>query len=164
MAEETAVKDELVVSLEYTLRVEGEVIDATDASQGEAIQFIQGGKTIIPGLERELYGMTIGESKQVTVSPGDAYGEVDPGAFITLGKSDIPDTIPLEAGTELELRDQSGERLLGRIAEITGDQVRLDFNHPLAGKTLEFEVKVVALRPATPEELAHGHVHGSGGH
>lgn len=164
MGEDKVVKDELVVGLEYTLRVGGEVIDATDASQGEVIQFIQGGKTIIPGLERELYGMRVGESRQIVVSPGDAYGEVDPGAFITLAKSDIPDTIPMQVGTELELRDQSGERLLGRIAEISGDQVRLDFNHPLAGKTLEFEVKVASLRPATAEELAHGHVHGPGGH
>ncbi len=157
----TEVKDDVVVSLDYTLKVDGEVIDS---SQGmEPLQFIQGRGQIIPGLETQLYGMAVGERKDVTVSPQQAYGEVDPENFTDLPRSEFPPEIPLQPGIQLEMTDQDGETMGATIVSVDAQNVRLDFNHPLAGKKLDFSVEVVALRDPTPEELAHGHVHGEGG-
>lgn len=151
------VADDVVVSIDYTLTVDGEVVDTTEGD--EPLQFLQGHQNIIPGLERELTGMKIGDSKQVVVPPTEAYGEVDPENIIEVPRTEFPPEIPLEPGTELEVKNADGEVLSATIAEITSDTVKLDFNHPLAGKQLTFDVKIVDLRTATEEELAHGHVH-----
>lgn len=151
------VADDVVVSIDYTLTVDGEVVDTTEGD--EPLQFLQGHQNIIPGLERELTGMKIGGSKQVVVPPTEAYGEVDPENIIEVPRTEFPPEIPLEPGTELEVKNADGEVLSATIAEITSDTVKLDFNHPLAGKQLTFDVKIVDLRTATEEELAHGHVH-----
>ncbi len=146
-----------VVSLEYTLTVDGQVIDS---SEGHGpIEYIQGQGQIILGLEKATYGMAVGESKEVVVPPAEAYGEADPNAFVEVPKSEFPPEIPLEVGTPLQLRDNQGQIFDATIAEIKEDSVVLNFNHPLAGKTLTFQVKVVGIRSATPEELEHGHVH-----
>jgi len=160
--ESRVVTDGQVVSLEYTLTVDGEVIDS---SEGHGpIEFIQGMGNIIPGLEEELYGMKVGESKSVVVPPEDGYGEVDPDAFQDFSREAFPQSIPLEPGVTLRFQDEAGNSHLAVIDSVTDDTVRVDFNHPLAGKELHFEVKVVGLRDATDEELMHGHVHGSGTH
>ena len=150
------VADNVVVSMDYTLTVNGEV---QDSSEGDPIEFLQGHQNIVPGLERELYGMKVGESKTITVLPADAYGERDKDAYLEVSKSDFPDDIPVEIGVELDLRDEDGEVLSAVISDVIGDTVVLDLNHPLAGETLDFEVKIVGLRFPTEEELAHGHVH-----
>lgn len=151
------IEDGVVVTLDYTLTVEGEIVDSSEES--EPIQFIQGQEHIIPGLERELYGMRIGQGKTVTLSPEEGYGEVEPDAGMDVPRSEFPPEIPMEIGTGLQLRTQEGEIVNARIAEITPETVRLDFNHPLAGKELQFDVKVVDLRQATDDEIAHGHLH-----
>jgi FKBP-type peptidyl-prolyl cis-trans isomerase SlyD len=155
------IRDDMVVTLEYTLKVDGAVIDTSENS--EPIQFIQGQGHIIPGLERQLYGMSKGESKLVAISPAEGYGEVDDKAYTDVPRSQFPADIPLEIGIALQLRDQSGETLNATIAEIDQETVHLNFNHPLAGKELNFSIKVVDLREATPEEMDHGHVHDSNG-
>lgn len=160
--ERRVVADGQVVSLEYTLTVDGEVIDSSEAHG--PIEFIQGMGNIIPGLEEELYGMSVGESKSVTVAPEDGYGEIDPDAFQDFPREAFPPSIPLEPGVALRLQDESGNVHMAVIDSVTDDTVRLDFNHPLAGKELHFDVKVVGLRDATDEELMHGHVHGSDEH
>jgi FKBP-type peptidyl-prolyl cis-trans isomerase SlyD len=152
-----AVSDDVVVSINYTLTVEGQVVDTTEGD--EPLQFLQGHQNIIPGLERELAGMEIGDSKQVVVSPTEAYGEVDPDNIIDVPRSEFPEEIPLEPGTELEVKNSDGEVLSATINEVNKDTVKLDFNHPLAGKELTFDVTVVDLRTATEDELAHGHAH-----
>lgn len=156
------VKDGQVVSIEYTLRVDNELLDSSD--QEGPLEFLQGGNSIIPGLERELYGMKIGESKQVTVAPKDAYGEFDPQAFMDVPRADFPANASLENGLELHVTDQDGKDSLAYVDSFNDRSVRLDFNHPLAGAELHFDVKVVGLRPATAEELDHGHAHGAGHH
>jgi FKBP-type peptidyl-prolyl cis-trans isomerase SlyD len=103
--------------------------------------------------------MKVGDSKQVVVSPTEAYGEVDPENVIDVPRDEFPEEIPLEPGTELEVRNADGEVLSATIASVNGDTIKLDFNHPLAGKELTFNVTIVDLRTATEEELAHGHVH-----
>ncbi len=151
-----------VVTIEYTLTVDGEVVDSS--AQHGPLSYIHGQGHLIPGLEKELQGMAVGEEKEVTVSPEEGYGVEDPNAFIALPKSEFPPTITLEPGVQLQLSDQSGQVYNATIHEVKDDSVVLNFNHPLAGKTLHFTVKVVGLREATPDELAHGHVHGEGGH
>jgi FKBP-type peptidyl-prolyl cis-trans isomerase SlyD len=151
------VGEDTVVTLEYTLSVNGQVVDTSEG--GRPIQFIQGQQQIIKGLEDELYGMSVGESKEVVVEPEEGYGEVDPENYAEIPRDQFPGEIPLEPGVELELKDEDGEIIDARIVSIDGDVVHLDFNHPLAGERLHFQVKVLGLRQATPEELDHGHVH-----
>jgi FKBP-type peptidyl-prolyl cis-trans isomerase SlyD len=157
MTEELHVQDGQVVSLVYTLQVDGEVIDSSE--ENEPLQFIQGEGHIIPGLEGALYEMGIGESKNLVIAPEDGYGEFNEEAFIEVPKDQFPPSVPLELGTELQVRNPEGDVLEARIDKIEEDNVRLDFNHPLAGKELHFDVKVIALRQATEEEISHGHVH-----
>ena len=160
MNEAMKVSDNQVVSMEYTLKVDGEVIDSSEGH--EPIEFLQGAGNIIPGLERELYGMAIGESKEVVVAATEGYGPEDHEAFMDVPRSQFPSDIPMVVGTELELHDQEGHPVHARIDQVEEDRVRLDFNHPLAGKELHFSVKIASLRAATDEELDHGHVHGEG--
>jgi len=157
MTEQLKVDDGQVVSMDYVLQVDGKVVDSSEA--GTPLQFIQGMGHIIPGLEHELYDMKIGENKKVVVLPKDGYGEVDPEAFMDVPRDSFPTDVPLEKGTELELREQSGHPMLARIDTISDESIRLNMNHPLAGKELHFDVKIVGLRPATEEEVSHGHVH-----
>jgi FKBP-type peptidyl-prolyl cis-trans isomerase SlyD len=151
------VADDVVVSLDYTLTVNGEVVDSTDGV--DPILFIQGRQNIIPGLESQLYGMKIGDAKKVRVPAKDAYGEIDPEAFVDVPRDEMPADIKAKPGLELTVRDEDGELMDAVIVSVSKDTVRLDFNHPLAGKDLEFEVTVLDLRDAEPEELEHGHVH-----
>lgn len=151
------VADDVIVSIDYKLTVDGEVVDSTEGD--EPLQFLQGHQNIIPGLERELTGMKIGENKTVVVAPAEAYGEVDPENVIEVPRSEFPAEIPLDKGTELEVKNADGEVLSATIADVSEDSVQLDFNHPLAGKHLTFDVTITDLRTASDEELAHGHVH-----
>jgi FKBP-type peptidyl-prolyl cis-trans isomerase SlyD len=152
------VADDVVVSLDYTLTVDGEVVDSTAGI--DPISFLQGHENIIPGLESQLYGLKVGEKKKVYVLAKEAYGEVDPEAIVDVPRSDIPKDIPVKKGVELQVSNEDGELLDAVIVSVSKESVRLDFNHPLAGKNLNFEVTVVDLRHAEPEELEHGHVHG----
>jgi FKBP-type peptidyl-prolyl cis-trans isomerase SlyD len=111
-----------------------------------------------------MEGMQVGDSKEVSVPAEQAYGDVDPGAIVEVSKTDFPPNVPIEVGTPLQVRNMDGQILDARISDVQGDKVKLDFNHPLAGKDLKFNVTVVGLRNATQEELEHGHVHGEGDH
>lgn len=160
MSDALKVEDGQVVSMEYTLRVDGDVMDTSDGR--EPLEFIQGIGNIIPGLERELYDMKIGDSKQVSVPPADAYGEFDPEAYVEVPRSDFPTDIPVEQGVEIQVHDENNHVMAARIDTFTDKVIKLDFNHPLAGRTLTFDVKIVGLRGASPEELEHGHAHTAG--
>ncbi len=164
MSEEGLVTNNIVVSMSYELRVDGELIDSSENIEGEVITFIQGLGQIIPGLEKELHGMKVGDSKQVKVGAAEAYGEVDQEAFVWVPREDFPDSIPLELGTVFEMREENGETHLACITELAEEQIHVDLNHPLAGKELAFDITVVDVREATSEELEHGHVHDHGAH
>ncbi|HTX90888.1 MAG TPA: peptidylprolyl isomerase [Anaerolineales bacterium] len=157
MTETDKVTDGQVISMDYTLKVDGETVDSSEGQ--EPIEFIQGTGNIIPGLERELYGMAVGDSKDVVVSAEDGYGKVDDEAYMDVPRNQFPADIPMEVGTQLELHDREGHPMHARIEQVGEESVRLDFNHPLAGKELHFAVKIAGLRAATAEELDHGHVH-----
>lgn len=153
----TNIQDDTVVTLDYTLIVDGEVIDHSQDTG--PIQFMQGYGQIIPGLENALYGMAAGESKEVVVSPVEGYGEEDAEAYAEIPLSEFPPEMPLHVGVELQLRDQDGDEFEAFIEEIGENTVLLNFNHPLAGKELHFSVTVVDIRQASEEEIEHGHVH-----
>ena len=154
------VQDGVVVSMEYSLHVDGELLDTSDG-QGP-LQFLVGYGNVISGLESEMMGMKIGDSKDVVVQPEDGYGEFDEEAFMNVPRKEFPKDMPLEVDTELSVRDEEGHARYARVDSIEGDSVRLDFNHPLAGAELHFNVMVVALREPSEEELEHGHVHEEG--
>lgn len=154
----TKVADDVVVSIDYTLTVDGEVIDSTKDSY--PLDYIQGHRNIIPGLEKALAGLGIGESKEVLVPAAEAYGEVNPNAFTDVSRSQFPDGFELIVGRSLRINTTSGHMMTASIAEIGDEVVKLDLNHPLAGKDLLFNASVVGLRPATDDELATSQVGG----
>jgi FKBP-type peptidyl-prolyl cis-trans isomerase SlyD len=157
-----SVRNGVVVSMEYTLHVDGELLDGSEG-QGP-LEFLAGYGNIIPGLEDEMIGMKIGDSKNVIVQPKDGYGEFDEEAFMQVPRDQFPKGMELEVGVELNVRDNEDNARLARVDSIEGDVVTLNFNHPLAGDELHFHVKVVALREPNTEELEHGHVHEAGHH
>lgn len=158
---ELTVSDGLAVGLEYTLRLDdGETIDSSAGR--EPLGFLQGEGQIIPGLEQALYGMAVGEEKSVVVQPEDGYGHRDSTAFQQIPRDSFPSDVNPEPGMALELVDDSGQSMLAFVSEVGPDNVLIDMNHPLAGETLHFDVRIATLRAATSEELAHGHVHDHG--
>src|ERR1041385_5314843 len=150
-----SVQNDVVVSMEYTLHVDNEEIDSSNGQ--DPLQFLAGHGNIISGLEREMMGMKVGETKEVVIQPADAYGEFDDQAFMDVPRKEFPTDMQIEEGSELTVRDDSGQSRYARVDAIGGDTVRLNFNHPLAGDELHFNVKVVDLREPTGEELEHGH-------
>jgi FKBP-type peptidyl-prolyl cis-trans isomerase SlyD len=133
------------VELEYTLTDGGgKVLDSNKG--GAPFSFTQGERQLIPGLEKALEGMHVGEEKKVTVTPAEGYGEVDPKAVTEVPKGSIPGDA-LKVGAELVARNQSGMQRMVRVKEIKEDTVVIDLNHPLAGKTLLFDVKVLGVEP-----------------
>jgi FKBP-type peptidyl-prolyl cis-trans isomerase SlyD len=156
--ENITVVDGLVVSLNYSLTVEGQVIDASGETP---LQYLQGYNNIIAGLERELAGMAVGDEKEVQVAPEDAYGEYNPDGIFDLPREQFPENFSLQVGHPLRVRSESGQVMTARISAVNQETVQIDTNHPLAGKELFFRAKIVGLRPATTEELANGRLGGS---
>lgn len=151
-----------VVSIHYTLRDDaGEVIDASAA--GEPLTYLHGHGNLIPGLERELTGHASGDRLTVRIAPADAYGEYDPKQVQRVPRRALRGVGELRVGMRLHAQTEEGPRAV-TVTQLTGDMVTLDANHPLAGKSLNFEVEIAGVRAATAEELEHGHVHGPGGH
>ncbi|MGH7794817.1 MAG: FKBP-type peptidyl-prolyl cis-trans isomerase [Candidatus Binatia bacterium] len=142
------VKDGLMVSLEYTLKSpEGKVLETSKGR--EPLKYIHGEKMMIPGLEKELTGMKIGGKKHVTVKPEEGYGKVDPNAVQEVPKDKIPPNA-LKVGAVLAARSPEGAVMPMTVREIKEKTVVMDMNHPMAGKTLFFDVKVVDIQPAPP--------------
>ena len=153
----TQIEKDLVVTIEYKLTVDDEVIDSSE--DDGPLTYTHGYDNILPGLEDELLGMKVGESKVLALEPDDAYGEYDEEAFMDVAREEFSDEVPLEPGVELHLTDEDGEEAYAVIVEVGDENVTLDFNHPLAGKQLNFEIKVLEIRAADPQELEHGHPH-----
>jgi FKBP-type peptidyl-prolyl cis-trans isomerase SlyD len=133
------------VTFDYTLADEkGTVLDTSKGK--EPMHYIHGQGQIIPGLEKQLAGMAVGDEKKVTVKPEDGYGPVDPRAFQEVPKDKIPPDA-LKVGAVLTARGPRGERIPVRVHEIKENTVVMDFNHPLAGKTLSFDIKITGIKP-----------------
>lgn len=159
----TKVDQDTVVALDYTLfDAAGDVLNSS--AESEPIEFLQGYGEIVPGLEKALYGMAVGDEKEVVLEPDEAYGARQEDALETVPRSIFPKDFELEEGVPVQLRDDEDEVVTAYVSEIGEEEVVLDMNHPLAGERLRFQVKVVGLRQPSQEELEHGHVHSHGGH
>jgi len=131
-----------VIALEYTLKSEdNQVVDSNVGK--DPLTFTQGTNQVISGVESAVEGMTVGQTKQVVVAPMDGFGERDPNAVQEVPKGRVPDSI--QVGTRLDGKDQAGRNVRPTVTEIKDQTVLLDFNHPLAGKTLFFDLKVVGI-------------------
>ena len=142
--EDTVIEAGSQVGIEYTLTLEdGTKVDSNVG--GEALRFKQGAGQMIPGLDKALIDMAVGETKQVTVAPEEGYGPVNPDAFGEVPLSDLPEDAR-EPGTGLMAQDKEGRVQQLRVHKVEGDTATLDFNHPLAGKTLLFDVKILEIQ------------------
>lgn len=147
-----------VVKFEYVLTLDdGEVIDSSEGQ--EPLAYLHGHNNIIPGLERQMEGMEVGEERDITVEPEEAYGPYIEGQELQVPISEFPPGLEPQVGMGLLVGTPDGREIPYFITDISDDVVTLDPNHPLAGQRLHFKVKVVDVREATAEELAHGHVH-----
>lgn len=140
--------------MEYELTIQGEMVDSSDPD--EPIEFIQGKGDILPSLENAIDQLAVGESKKVSLKAAEAYGEYDPEKVMEVPKTEFPEDIPLEIGLEIGITDEEGQEFAAFIEEVSVDTITLNLNHPLAGKDLDFVVKIVGIRQATPEELENG--------
>ncbi|TRX74196.1 FKBP-type peptidyl-prolyl cis-trans isomerase [Pseudomonas mangiferae] len=151
------------VSIDYTLTNDaGEVIDSS--AGGAPLVYLHGAGNIIVGLEKALEGKQPGDELQVSIEPENAYGEYSAELVATLDRSMFEGVDELEVGMQFHASGPNGGMQIVTVRDIEGDEVTVDGNHPLAGQRLNFQVKVVDVRDASAEEVAHGHVHGEGGH
>ena len=142
--QENVVKDGAVVSLQYSLSEEdGKLIESNKGK--DPLKYTHGSKQIVPGLEKELAGMKIGGEKRVKVKPEDAYGAVNSKAFQEVPKEQIPAN-GLKVGATLAAKGPHGQEIPVRIHEIKEKTVVLDLNHPMAGKTLLFDIKILDIQ------------------
>ena len=151
------VENAKMVSVHYTLTVDGQVAD--QSREGQPLQFICGTGMLLPKFEGAIIGKEPGDKVSFTLAPADGYGEIIPEAIV-----DLPKTIfmidgkvaeeLLTIGNQIPMSDAQGNRMLGVVKEVAEETVKMDFNHPMAGKTLNFDVEVVEVRDVTPEDLA----------
>jgi FKBP-type peptidyl-prolyl cis-trans isomerase SlyD len=157
-----SIKKDSVVLFNYTLKDDaGEVIDSSAA--GEPLAYLHGQGNLVPGLERELEGKNPGDKLTVNVTPADGYGELSRDLIQKVPRRSLKGIAKITVGMRLHAQTEQGPRAV-TVTAVTGDMITIDGNHPLAGKNLNFDIEIVDVRDATEEELAHGHVHGPGGH
>ena len=148
-------------AINYTLTDESNKV--LDKSENGEFVYLHGADNIIPGLEKALEGKVAGDEVQVTVQPDDAYGETDPAQIQPVPREMFPEDSNIEVGMQFHAQSPEGEPIVVTIAEINDKQILVDGNHPMAGLVLNFDVKIISVREATEDELAHGHIHGEGG-
>ncbi len=146
-----------MVSVDYKLTVDGQIAD--QSMPGQPLEFIYGTGMLLPKFEEAILDKEPGEKVSFTLAPEDGYGEIHPEAIVDLPKTifmvdgKLAEDI-LFVGSQVPMADAQGNRMIGTIKEVGEESVKMDFNHPMAGKTLNFEVEVVAVREVTPEDLA----------
>lgn len=146
-----------VTAFHYTLKdPKGQLLDSSEGQ--EPLAFIQGSGQIIPGLERRMEGLKAGDSRTFVIPAVEAYGERNEDWVITAKKSDLPGSA--KVGDRFRGGDEDDAPIFA-VVSITGDEVKLDANHPLAGMELHFDIRITETRAATADEIAHGHVHDS---
>jgi FKBP-type peptidyl-prolyl cis-trans isomerase SlyD len=163
-----AIESNSFVVVEYSLRDdEGDLLDASDAEDGEPIEYVHGYGMLVPGLEAALAGLRPGDEREIVVPASSGYGERDEELVMELDRSDFPPDVAV--GDEIVAEAHDGEEVAMDVVEVKADSVIVDANHPLAGMTLHYKLKVREVRDATDEEVqkaaaeleeAQGHVHG----
>jgi len=161
--EKIVVESNTVVDVHYHGYFHGtdEVFDSS--LEREPLTFLVGHGQMIPGFEAEILGAVVGEKRTFTLEPDRAYGPRQEEAVMQRSKAEFPENVDLEVGMRFQA-EVGGMPTPVEITGIEGDVVTVDFNHPMAGKTLTFEIEIMSIRPAQDEEISHGHVHGHGGH
>ena len=156
------IKKDSVVTFNYTLKDDGdEIIDSSPP--GEPLAYLHGHGNLVPGLERELDGKNPGDALIVKVTPADGYGEYSKDLVQKVPRRSLKGIAKITVGMRLHAQTAEGPRAV-TVTALAGDMVTIDGNHPLAGQNLNFDIQIVDVRDASAEELAHGHVHGPGGH
>jgi FKBP-type peptidyl-prolyl cis-trans isomerase SlyD len=156
------IADEMAVLIHYKVsNSEGELLDSSEGD--EPLAYIHGQGDIVPGLEQALLGKSAGDRLKVTVSPLEGYGEREDGKVQTVPRDAFEADANLEPGMRFQAEGDDGDVIV-TVTHVGSDEVTIDANHPLAGQTLHFDVEVVSVRKCSDEELAHGHIHGAGGH
>ena len=151
-----------VVTLHYTLKDnDGKVIDQSDDG---SFLYMHGAMNIIPGLENALTGKAAGDSLTVNVSPEEGYGVKDPERIQEVPKEMFEGSEEIAVGTQFHAQSPDGQAVVVTVVEVKDEVVVIDGNHALAGVDLNFDVKIMDVRTASEEEIAHGHVHGEHGH
>lgn len=156
------IADNTAVSIHYTLtNDDGEVLDSSIGR--EALVYLHGSGNIISGLENELKGKTVGDKFNVRIAAQDAYGEFADEMIQVISRSMFEGIDNIEVGMQFHADVNYGTGVV-TVVDIDGDNITIDGNHPLAGQALTFDVEVIDIRPATKEEMSHGHIHGEGCH
>jgi FKBP-type peptidyl-prolyl cis-trans isomerase SlyD len=154
------ISKDTVVSLHYKLQVQGQEIDA---SQDKPLEYLHGHGMMITGFEKQLEGLSAGDNYDFKVKPSEGYGEFDQNAIVDLDKNIflVDGTLSDQVfeGAQLQMTDQNGQRMPGTVLEVGEKNVKMDFNHQLAGQELHFLGNIVSVRQATDTEISHGHVH-----
>lgn len=162
------IEENKVVSLTYELRVnneKGEIVEKVEKQS--PLTFLFGRGNLLPDFEANINGLKKGDPFSFKLEPEKAYGQVSEEAIVDLPKSifeidgKIDDNL-LKVGNNIPMQDNSGNRLNGIVMDIKDEEVKMDFNHPLAGDTLFFKGKIAEIRDASDEEISHGHVHQKG--
>ena len=152
------IAENCVVAFDYTLTDDDQ--NELDSSVGsEPLQYLHGANNIVPGLEKALAGHAAGSELQVTVEPAEGYGEIIPELIQNAPLSAFQDVGEVKPGMQFQAQGPEGQARIITVVDVSGDSVSIDGNHPLAGQTPHFDIKVKDVRAATEEEIAHGHAH-----
>lgn len=146
-----------------TVEANGEKVFVEETTAENPLTYLHGVGMMIPKFEEELSGLVVGDKKSFTITPDQGYGAIDPNAIAQLPLEMFNESGLPPVGAMLPLTDDQGNQFRAVVVEVNDNAVVADLNHPMAGKTLEFDIEVINTRLATEEELAHGHAHGVDG-
>ncbi len=158
------ISKDTVASIHYVLKDDqGETIDSS-VGGADPLTYLHGHGQLIPGMENGLTDKGVGDKFSIVLSPAEGYGDHNPQLIQKVPRDSFPADATLEVGMRFQAQDEQGHPHVVVVAEVSEGEITVDGNHPLAGKSLHFDVEVVSVREATEEELSHGHAHGAGGH
>ncbi len=144
MGADPVVANGKTVTMNYTLKVDGNVVDSSNGK--EPLQYTQGQHMLIPGLEKQLAGLKAGDKKHIEVKSDEAYGPVNDKLFMEVPRSSLPPDLTPKVGMVLQMQSAGGRPMPGVITEVKDKTIVLNFNHPLAGKDLSFDVEIVNVQ------------------
>ncbi len=143
-AADAAIKDGSKVAFDYVLTVDDKVMDSSQAKG--PLEYTQGEGVLLPSLTKQMAGMKVGEEKVIVLKPEDAYGNPDPAGIKEIPLTAVPPEVKPQVGMILQMQDQSGQLFPAKVTEVKKESIIIDLNHPLAGKTLNFKVRIVSIK------------------